>query len=71
MEAWDPSGLAKVAPFKLRVGTETISDILRYDRASRRYLGIVEVATEALETASLTEVTLQDYVGNKEVIRVE
>lgn len=71
VEARDPSGLAKVAPYKLKIGTNIISDVLLYDRASRRYRGVIEVPAGEVETASLSEVTLQDYVGNKEAFRLE
>jgi hypothetical protein len=69
--AKDASGLAKLAPYSLQAGDKAYPGILRFNRATKSYQGIVEVPTEAAESAVLQFVELQDDAGNKAKFNVE
>jgi hypothetical protein len=68
--ATDASGLAKVAPFKVAAGADTLSGHLKYNRSTRSYQGTLVVPESALRSAQLREVELQDDVGNRKLYAI-
>lgn len=67
VEAEDATGLAKVAPFKVVAADQAYSGFLRYNRAAKRYEGMLVVPAEAAPTAALAQVELEDDAGNKKL----
>ncbi|MEJ8473671.1 FecR domain-containing protein [Roseibium algae] len=70
VQAADDNGLAKTAPFTLFTNGEEVNGFLRYNKLSRTYKGVVNVAS-ALETdIRLENIELQDDAGNQARIRL-
>jgi hypothetical protein len=67
----DASGLAKVAPFKVAAGGQMLTGFLRYNRAAKNYQGTLVVPASALQTATLSEVELEDDAGNKRTFEIK
>ena len=65
VKAKDRSGMKQAAAFTLRVGGFTKSGFLRLNKASQSYRGVVTLPRSARGRISLTDIELEDYVGNR------
>lgn len=69
--AEDTSGLARVAPFSLRIRERMYEGFLRYNKLSGSYKGSVSVNTSPGEQISLSSVKLGDNTGNQILIKLK
>lgn len=69
--AEDNSGLAKAAPFSLRIREHIHKGFLRYNKMSGSYKGSVSVNTSPGEPFSLSTVKLGDNAGNQILIKLQ
>ena len=67
--AKDANGLAKAAPFTLFANGEEVNGFLRYNKLSRSYKGMVNLASADGGQIRLGDIELQDDAGN--TIRVQ
>jgi hypothetical protein len=70
VEAEDASGLANIAPFKVKAGEQTFTGHLRFNRSAKNYQGTIVVPAGALAQAALSEVELADDAGNKKLFEI-
>jgi FecR protein/Glucodextranase, domain B len=63
--ASDASGMKQAAAFSLQVGDRSLSDFLRFNRASQSYRSTIVLPKEMNGRIELREVELEDYAGNK------
>jgi hypothetical protein len=63
--ASDASGMKQAAAFSLQVGDRSLSDFLRFNRASQSYRSTIVLPKEMNGKIELTDVELEDYAGNK------
>ncbi len=63
--ASDASGMKQAAAFSLRVGDHSLSDFLRFNRASQSYRSTIVLPKDMNGKIELSDVELEDYAGNK------
>jgi hypothetical protein len=63
--ASDASGMKQAAAFSLQVGDRSLSDFLRFNRASQSYRSTIVLPKDMNGRIELREVELEDYAGNK------
>ncbi|NQS97447.1 MAG: FecR domain-containing protein [candidate division Zixibacteria bacterium] len=65
--AEDHSGLKKAAAYSISIGDFAYSGYLRFSSASGRFEGTVSIPVTAVGTMKLTEIKLEDKLGNAKV----
>ncbi len=63
--ARDASGMKQAAAFSLEVGDQSLTDFLRFNRASQSYRSTIVLPKNMNGKVELRDVELEDYAGNK------